>query len=375
MSALSISESAVSRALGMYDIVALIARFSQVYQPTGDLQAHWEGSGLLARGVNRLWKEVHDKHIISQMKDAKGTLRLVRHSQSQALPLPILSMLSQPDWTLPGLRAIRATSSYISSWDRQHTMLLVHLGSKLASLSLDKFALLALSKAYAADKTIAFPSLVSLHLLLHTGRGTRYLNEREFGLHVPLFVRSLNKLKTLTLYPESDPNDSTGRIHVNCVNVLLSISKAHVETIRLRPRNVKPGALPDLATIMLHYSGLTHLLISVPFANSWLLSPDITPLDLDYLEYEISPRLVPSLLELLANPAFLPKVRAVPVVTLVSGGTPVSRMPCKPKVTMLMVERAIRGLKERGSIDNVHKAAEKLYELVNDFPSGEYQPV
>ena len=157
MSGLVSGETAAQRALGLLEIVDLIAGHVQhdFYSSTeeADPKTVWAESGQLARGVNSLWKRTFDKRMLRGACLGESRTHLYLHR----IPKPGYRILAGTPGLLSGISEIKG---HIGSYPATMASIVVSICAEtLTSLTMNKELLVALSALFQARPYLRFDNL------------------------------------------------------------------------------------------------------------------------------------------------------------------------------------------------------------------------
>ena len=364
-----IHESASTRALGMYDVVASIASYSPVWHDPDMKQEDWEASGLLARGVNKVWREAFDAHIDSCVIQSNGILRVAVVNETDTfhqVPLPVLRILSSSDRcrAVNAICAILPRAKDISA--RLAGVLVTQAASGLQKLGLDIPILPALSSEICRLGRICFPNLQGLALLLQNHHLDIELDASAVRA-ASRFLSTLTNLSTLHLdFEEEDGGREGGIFCWQTLYLLLSIPATNLALLHLAIRSFRAIDSASLASILSHFAPAPSLELDLEDLSEPMQLDFCFPATLPVLKCSGGTSQIRKVLNVLADPRQLPMLQEVPEIVQTDKK---SRMSYQAEpvsaITARMVAKVIVGLEKRGTIDNVRAKAQKLFELVD----------
>lgn len=150
--------------------------------------------------------------------------------------------------------------------------------------------------------------------------------------------------------------------------VVLSILSGAIDSLTLR---IEVGGdsqmeTSDLEEILNHFDVVTSLDLSMYFFQGCLPARR-WPSSIQKLQINRAGHNMPQLLHILSQPRILPNLRFVPKVT---GGCDSDSGSLDDVVSRWMVDQAVIGLRQRGTIENLNVEKLPLYDLVNEGRGG-----
>ena len=187
-------ESAAQRALGIFEIVDLIASHIQIdfsmVSRAEDFRL-WNDAGFIARGVNSLWKQTFDQKML------RSTTNSSMYTCLDRLPLPFLRIMAISPELSSSLNRIKAYYPHRWQLDAVCSILIQSIGN-LQSLSIDTEILVAISAQVRARPPLRLPRLRELQLGLSDYRGPDLMNADDVE-SVALLLATMTSVTSLSL--------------------------------------------------------------------------------------------------------------------------------------------------------------------------------
>ena len=368
-------KSASTRALAVFDIVTLVVQelpfcrwyalsrndWSQ-YGSWESIALHpgqsWLNSGILSRGVNRLWKEIVDEAMVSSI--TRGSCVTLDWS----IPFPYMRILQAE----PTLLRHRALSLDFGPSDKRKAEAACVLLSSCLDIVRDlrlAGSTLARSASFCAINNI--PGLhhlaaLSLRIDWFTEIGPKELKGHD-DTQILAFLARLKSLSSLdiTISGASGGEYNSYRF---CIpprqkQILLSFPTQHMTTLKLRFLGSVDIPSEELSPILGRFP-LLHTLeleINSPQRLKHVFPPTVTRLSC-LLHWC---RTLPNLYRVLADPLQLPALASVPEVKLGSDSWGSSYRDPYKDVALRLVPAAIEGLRARGTVLDLDANADALY--------------
>ena len=357
-----IHESASTRALGMYDIVALIASYSPVWQPYGKLKSGWDNSGLQARGVNKLWKEAFEERIFTSTISEKYLA--FSSDDYDRLPHPIIKILAGSNERLRRVRRLHAMCYPALSCNQEYiATIIVFTAPRLIYLAMDMGMLLALAEGPHQLSKVAFGKLRTLRLVLFH---EEYAGDDLDVVRIKKVSDLLAIMSSLTapeICAELDCEQDRGNLGWQPLHMLFSIPSAKIRSLELEIMSDKAILSASLAAILAHFKP-KNLRLELQHSEGSVDLWDVLPPTISKLEYRSPAASASALLELLSDSRQLPMLSKIPMVEIETDEDAWADDDEMLGVTKEKVARAIKGMEDRGIEVNALQAA-NLYKLVN----------
>ena len=342
-----VAASATSRALDALEIVDLIIDFILPQRHYGP----WNPRQFKARRLNRTWCARFEHRLAARI--IQGTLLGI----SGALPLPAQRIIAKGGavW-----QTVQCVEIYGDPSPALAGRILEACAQNLRQLRLYDDSLMSVSAHFASSR-FSLPQLEFLLVGIHDWPDHSLSEFRD----ACLFLRSLTTVSTLdTWVSESgERQELSGR--QSCI--LHSIPSASLKEVNfdLDPFSGHEATMGQMTLILLHFSTIESLMFGIrpaaPLEN-------VLPATLKRLDIAGNDTILPELLKVLEDPKQLPLLEAAPFNST-------NRIdPSKVQVTRQMVsraemvERAVEGLRARGTVLDMAKAEaslHKLYEVYN----------
>lgn len=371
--AAGLRETATTRAMNNVDILVMIIEKLDYpsYNPSwalNEVKKTWD-SEVLPRRVSKLWKTLWDRRFASAYGTPDGRRNRVLHLTWHG---PLLRILA----TMPGLAytKVSATIDRVRGHEPSFWKIMVICAATLTDIGLTGTALVALAEISGSDPAVVFPQIRSLDLELSDLNDLAWNGGRTCAKHVKAAImasRMFSEATALKVQLSARTSGATrprARVLWQQREVVLSILSGAIDSLTLR---IEVGGdsqmeTSDLEEILNHFDVVTSLDLSMYFFQGCLPARR-WPSSIQKLQINRAGHNMPQLLHILSQPRILPNLRFVPKVT---GGCDSDSGSLDDVVSRWMVDQAVIGLRQRGTIENLNVEKLPLYDLVNEGRGG-----
>lgn len=354
-----VHQTATERALGNYDILTMVISRLEYPSDSWTYNECKEGWPLitLPRLVSKLWKSEWDKALAQAL-----------HTQNETLtsqPLAYLSILASVS-RLPWQRiSLSRYSRYTGTACKALAGIVRICASHLRHLELPGLALVSIAQHVADGADIEFPQLRYLKLDLESMEDKHPSKLVRAAISV---LRHMPVLASCAIEVRPHEMRGQGQVPWQQREIVLAVRSRRVTDLHLKIS----GWYGDLRSMELgplleHFPKVQSLHLESLFSRADL-TKEMWPANLERLTIEGAPQNSPQLLQISSNPAIMPNLTHLPVITYDSTilDEYENEFPAEWTVTRWMVDQAVTGLRRRGGIPDFESVKLDLYDLVNE---------